>query len=167
VEDHHVADGSLETRLRILEDERSIIKTLYQYGHALDYGDEEAYVDCFTDDGVFEVRRRVADITQRVVGKSARRIFVAQHSRAPEGWHKHMVLQPIIDVYGDLARCVSYALVLVDHDDRPLVRDFARYKDRFLRCEDGKWRIEERIAESESTLGFPLLAYARAFRPRQ
>jgi hypothetical protein len=162
-----VAEESLEARLKTLEDERSIIQTLYRYGHSLDYGDEEAYVDCFTDDGVFEVRRRVADVTQRVVGRNARRVFVAQHSRAPEGWHKHMVVQPLINVDGDLASCVSYALVLVDHEDRPLVRDFARYKDRLRRCEDGKWRIEERIAESESTLGFPQLAYARPFRPWQ
>jgi hypothetical protein len=42
-----VADQSLEARLKILEDERSIIQTLYQYGQSLDYGDEEAYARPF------------------------------------------------------------------------------------------------------------------------
>jgi hypothetical protein len=159
-----VADESLEARLRVLEDERAITRTLYQYGHSLDYGDETAYIDCFTDDGVFEVRRRGKGDVRRVVGRSDRETFVAQHSRAPEAWHKHMVLQPMIEVDGDKARCVSYAVVLLDYEDRPAIKDFARYKDRLRRCEDGKWRFEERVAEAESTLGVPSLAYSRPFR---
>ena len=38
-------------RLDVLENERAILDTLYQYGHSLDYGLEEQYVDCFTSDG--------------------------------------------------------------------------------------------------------------------
>jgi 3-phenylpropionate/cinnamic acid dioxygenase small subunit len=48
--------GDLEARIALLEDEQAILKNLYRYGHSIDYGDEEAWVDCFTEDGVFDVR---------------------------------------------------------------------------------------------------------------
>ena len=47
-------------RLAALEAERAILRTLYRYGHSIDYGLEQEWVDCFTEDGVFDVRRRVA-----------------------------------------------------------------------------------------------------------
>ena len=47
------ADLDLATRLKLLEDERAILRTLYRYGHGVDAGEEEAWVDCFTEDGRF------------------------------------------------------------------------------------------------------------------
>ena len=49
----------LVRRLAALEAERAILRTLYRYGHSIDYGLEQEWVDCFTEDGVFDVRRRV------------------------------------------------------------------------------------------------------------
>ncbi len=48
---------SVENAVRELQDERAIVRTLYQYAHGLDYGPEEAFVDVFTADGSW---RRVA-----------------------------------------------------------------------------------------------------------
>jgi hypothetical protein len=47
----------LVKRLAALEEERAILRTLYRYGHSIDYGLELEWVDCFTEDGVFDVRR--------------------------------------------------------------------------------------------------------------
>lgn len=39
---------SIEVRLRRLEDEKAILETLHAYGHHLDYGLEDAWIDCWT-----------------------------------------------------------------------------------------------------------------------
>jgi ketosteroid isomerase-like protein len=118
----------VEARLELLEAERAITRTLHRYAHSIDYGDEEAWVDCFTEDGV----------------------FIARHTRAPELWHKHLLVEPAIDVEGDTASCVSYLAVVMEHDDMPVLRVFGRYRDRLERGDDGRWRFRERIAEIES-----------------
>ena len=61
--------GDIESRLALLEAESAILKNLYRYGHAIDYGDEEAWVDCFTEDGVFDVRARLR--TSRTASSAA------------------------------------------------------------------------------------------------
>jgi len=142
--------ADLEQRLRALEDERAILRTLHRYGQAIDYGAEEAWVDCFAEDGVFDIRSRLDHYGSRVVrGRDELRRFVSRHTRAPELWHKHLVVEPLIELDGDEARCSSYFAVLVEHEQAPLVRVFGRYRDRLVRTGDC-WRFAERIAEVES-----------------
>ena len=38
---------TLEQRLSLLEDKREILRTLHDYGHCLDYGDEAGFMDCW------------------------------------------------------------------------------------------------------------------------
>jgi hypothetical protein len=55
----------LRSRVRLLEDERAILGTLHAYGHAIDYGDEERYLDLWTDDAAFDARGRApGDVTR-------------------------------------------------------------------------------------------------------
>jgi ketosteroid isomerase-like protein len=152
VEDEGVsARDDLEARVALLEAERAVLKTLHRYGHAIDYGDEEAWVDCFTEDGVFDIRARLSHQPNRIVsGRDELRAFIARHTRAPELWHKHLLVEPVIEVDGDTATCSSYLAVVMEHDDEPLLRVFGRYRDRLVRCPDGRWRFLERIAEVES-----------------
>ena len=56
----------------------------------------------------------------------------------------------MIEVDGDTATCSSYLAVVMEHDDEPILRVFGRYRDRLVRCPDGRWRFRERIAEVES-----------------
>jgi ketosteroid isomerase-like protein len=141
----------LAQRLALLEDERAIVRTLHAYGHSIDYGDEEAWVDCFTEDGVFDIRSRHAhQLKKRIAGRAELREFIGRHTRAPERWHKHLLIEPFVDVDGDTATCDSYLAVLMDHDEQPVLRVFGRYRDTLRRGEDGKWRFELRIAEIES-----------------
>src|SRR5262245_45108895 len=48
----------LAERVQLLEDERAILQTLHQYGHAMDYGPDLDFVDCFTAEGVWDVQMR-------------------------------------------------------------------------------------------------------------
>src|SRR5437660_2531011 len=104
-----VTSDELERRLAVLEDERAVLRNLHTYGQSIDYGREEAWVDCFAEDGVFEVRNPMAPEHNLLVsGRKELRVFISQHSRAPELWHKHMLVEPLIEVAGDAATCSSY-----------------------------------------------------------
>ena len=139
--------SDLESRLELLLDERDVLRTLHAYGHAIDYGDEEAWVDCFTEDAHFGARGRV---NHDVRGREALREFISRHSRAPESWHKHLMVEPLIDVDGDTATVASYFVVTKDVEGAPRVTVFGRYRDRLVREADGRWRFAERLAEAES-----------------
>jgi ketosteroid isomerase-like protein len=153
----------LSSRLRLLEDERAILGTLNAYGHAIDYGDEERYLDLFTDDAAFDARGRApGDVTRVVRGREALADFAAHFSRPPEGWHKHLVIEPLIEVEGDVASVASYFAVLRDDGSQPIVWVFGRYRDTLVRCADGRWRFSLRIAEVESVdKRYPSLAFVR------
>src|SRR3954463_7097727 len=93
--------ADIEARLALLEAERGVLQTLYRYGHSIDYGDEEAWVDCFTEDGVFDVRARLSHQPNRFLGGGEQlRAFIQRHPRARELWHMHLRIEPLIEVDG-------------------------------------------------------------------
>jgi hypothetical protein len=148
--EHHPTTDDVEARLRALEDERAVLGTIQRYGEALDYGDEVGWADCFTENGVFEVRDPENDQpVLRVTGRSALVAFAQRHTRAPELWHKHIAVNPTVTLDGDRASARSYMLLLVEIDDRPAVAVFGRYHDRLERTGAG-WVFSERIAMIES-----------------
>lgn len=155
--------AALRTRLALLEDERAILRTLHAYGHAIDVADEEAYLDLWVDDASFDSRgRNPSDVTRVVRGREALADFVRHFSRPPGGWHKHLVIEPLIDVAGDVATVSSYFAVLREEEDAPFVWVFGRYRDRLVRCPDGRWRFAHRVAEVESIdPRYGSLAYVR------
>jgi len=152
----------LERQVARLEAERAILRTLYAYGQAIDYGDEATWVDLFTADGVFDARGRVpSDVTRVTSGRAALAAFAAGFSRPPAGWHKHLVVEPLIEVEGDSASALSYLAVVREAEDGPVLWVFGRYHDTLVRCRDGRWRFRERVAEVESVDGrYPSLAYS-------
>lgn len=151
------------SRVQLLEDERAILGALHAYGHAIDYSDEERYGDLWTDDAAFDARGRVPGDVGRVVrGREALADFAAHFSRPPQGWHKHLVIEPLIEVEGDAASATSYFAVLRDEGDQPILWVFGRYRDTLVRCADGRWRFSLRIAEVESAdRRYPSLAFVR------
>jgi hypothetical protein len=143
----------LSRRLAALEAERGVLATLYQYGHALDYGAEADWVDCFAAAAHYEVRDRGAGTTDSVRsydGREELAAFAAGHTRAPERFHKHLVADPLIAVDGDRATASSYFLRLDEVGGERVVYAFGRYRDELVRCPDGRWRFAVRIAEIES-----------------
>jgi hypothetical protein len=149
-------------RLRALEDERGVIRTLHRYGQALDRGDADGFVDCFTADGTFTAGGRdPAHTTFSLRGRDALHAFAGGHSRPPHGYHQHHVAEPVVDLDGDTATCRSTMFVVMEHEERPVLRVFGRYEDRLERGDDGVWRFAERVAAIDTMLaGLPPLVGA-------
>ena len=148
--------SSVEDAVRALQDERAIVRTLYQYAHGLDYGPEEAFVDVFTPDGSW---RRLAGRRpeQTFAGHAGITQMYRDHVHAPEYYHKHVVANPYVEVDGDTARARSYLILVAEHPEGPYLRAFSRCNDRLVRSADGVWRVSSREAELEcwSVSDFP------------
>ena len=135
---------SLEARIRRLEDEQAILQTMYTYGHGIDYGLEDEFLDCWTDDAVLYWPDR------EFAGKEALRDAFRGHTHAPDFFHKHVIVEPRIVIDGDRATSDCYFARLDDYDDGPGIRSFGRYRDVLLRCPDARWRFAERRTEREA-----------------
>lgn len=153
----HSGGADLRAQVAMLMAERAVLDTLYRYGHSIDYGHEEEWLDCFEPGGAFDVRYRVgAKWSRRYEGRSELAGFIAAHSRAPDRWHKHLLFEPLVTVDGDRATARSYfARLDADSDGTPFVRAFGRYLDELVRGPDGRWRFVERVAEVEAVAASP------------
>lgn len=134
----------LERRLRRLEDERSILDTLYAYAHSLDYGHRDEWLDCWTADATMHWPHRSFTGHGEIGGA------FDDHSHAPAAWHKHLLVEPRIRLDGDRATVDSYFVRIDGAAEGPRVRSMGRYRDVVVRCPDGRWRLQERTAERES-----------------
>jgi ketosteroid isomerase-like protein len=138
----------LAARVQRLEDEREILRTLYAYAHSIDYGDEALFLDCWAENAQLEWPWRAP-----IVGEAALTEVFRQHTHAPDVYHKHLMVEPRIDLQGDEATVHSlYSRMDRDEHNEPYVRSFGRYVDRLVRCSDGRWRFASRRAENEAVV---------------
>jgi ketosteroid isomerase-like protein len=143
--------GDLEARVQRLEDEREILDTLYRYGHSIDYGLRDEWIDCWTETATLHWPHESFTGHEEIGGA------FDGHSHAPERYHKHLLIEPRIRVDGDRATADSYFSRFDAAPDGPSVRSFGRYRDVLVRCPDGRWRIQERHTERESLIpGAPI-----------
>jgi hypothetical protein len=131
-------------------DERAILRVLYAYCHAIDYGDETKWIGLFTTDGIFHVELPRGLPPIHCAGTKELAAFIGAHPRAPAALHKHLLLNPMIELHGNEARGASYFQLLLDIDGNPETYCFGRYLDRFARSADGHWRFRERVAQVQS-----------------
>ncbi|MFC1944588.1 nuclear transport factor 2 family protein [Chloroflexota bacterium] len=142
-------DGLLQ-RLEALEDERAIMNTMYRYGHCIDYGLEQEWVELFAEDGIYEVRVRTTNDVLRKEGSQALSRFIAKHTRAPSKYHKHLLMEPLIAIKdGNTATAESFFVRVDDYDGKPYILAFGRYRDRFVR-DNNRWLFKERVCEVEA-----------------
>lgn len=134
---------SLEDRVQALEDERSILNTMYTYGHSLDYGYEDQFLDCWTEDAFLDWGGA------QLRGHEELRGGFRLHTHAPDFYHKHFMAEPRIVINGDTATVDSMFARLDAFDEGPGILAYGRYLDKLVRCEDGKWRFVDRRAETE------------------
>ena len=135
------------------EDERAIRHTMDLYAHAMDYGEEEVWSDCFTDDALFLVSdaQKKYDEIYRVKNRDRLAAYIAAYPRPPAVFAKHVCTQILVRVEGKTATAESFWIAInSEHGGKPNIMAFGRYKDRLIACPDGRWRFSERICETES-----------------
>jgi SnoaL-like domain len=133
-----------------IADERAILRVLYGYCHAIDYGDEAKWVGLFTSDGIFHVELPRGLPPIHCAGQKELAAFIGAHPRAPAALHKHLLLNPVIELHGEEARAASYFQLLLEIDGIPETFCFGRYLDKLVRSESGLWRFRERLAQVQS-----------------
>jgi ketosteroid isomerase-like protein len=137
-----IEEGSLEARLRRLEDQAEIRQLVSRYCFVVDDRDVDAIADCFVPDGRF----RSADGVMDARGRQA--IVDQYHGRfAALGPGIHITHDHVIDFDdSDPDRAigrVSCSAELVRHGKAMLVA--LRYEDEYWRDTDGRWRFADRL----------------------
>jgi ketosteroid isomerase-like protein len=145
---------TLSARLDQLESERAIAQVMYAYGRALDYGDLDAFLDCFTDDAHYVVDMRLGGpAVLEFRGQEELAGYHEWHTHAPNAWHKHVTTNPTVTIDGDTATAVSYFMRLdsdAENGAPSAVSSSGRYLDEFARGDDGRWRIRSRRCDVEN-----------------
>ena len=147
-------DGELKRQVQMLLEEGAVLRTLHEYAHAMDYGDEKGWIDAFTPDAVFDVVDVVeGSRVHREEGHEDLAAYVAAYPKPPQ-FRKHVIVDPVIDVDLDagVARAEAYWLLLQrdDGDGTPSITAFGHYRDTLVN-HGGRWRIKERYADVEAT----------------
>ena len=117
-------------------DRMEIQELMARYNHAIDFGDVEAWVGTFVDDGVFH------GSMGRFEGRQALTDFAHGFVRDyPDG--RHWINNIVIDGDGETATAACYLHMFRASGDRPTVAT-GRYHDR-LRRVGGRWRFVWRV----------------------
>jgi hypothetical protein len=147
--------AALEQRLWRLEAERDIQQLMVKYSMSLDYGDNNAWAECFTPNGVFDVRRRGEPLFAHT-GTVALAAFAATHTHAPAVYHKHFLSIPAIVLDGETAHATTYFTMLHEGlgetKTMPVVLVIGRYVDDFV-YSAGEWRFSTRVVDMEALPG--------------
>jgi hypothetical protein len=132
--------------LAALLGERGVIERLYAYCEAADAETPDAFVDCFTPDGVFTYRT-FADTEPSLTCRGhaeLERWFRDRLPTVPPGTMNHTTVHPRIVVDGDRAKSTSRFVSIRACDGALVVASTGTYHDRLVRSDDGRWRFLER-----------------------
>lgn len=144
--------ADLAAQVKQLLDERDVMRTMTAYAHAMDYSDERAWLDVFTDDAVFDVVDAVSGVrVHREEGRADLARYIANYPKPPV-YQKHVMVDPVVTVDGDTAQVVAYWLVLRrEANGVPQLTAFGRYRDTLVR-RGHRWLIQQRLADVEANV---------------
>ena len=136
-------DGFLGDRLAI-ED------VFARYAHAADRYDAEGWVDCYSEDGIFEVATEGARI--QFVGRAKLQDFIHAHIRLLPGT-RHVQTNHLVDIKGDNAK---HSCTLVGMLSRPekVYTFISGWYESSLERQSGEWKIKQRIVHVDNGATF-------------
>lgn len=139
-------------KLNRVEDERAILDTLHEYHHAIGNHEREAWLDCFTEDGVFASCKPDGTSVFELRGRTERAAWFDKRApKWPAGSEAHAYTNPRITVEGDQAKASGFFITMKMDGGTLILRSTGHYADRLVRSADGKWRIKERRASTRMT----------------
>ena len=127
--------------------EKLAIQELFaRYAHAVDNLDPEAWVQCFTADGVFQVGNRA------LRGPAALRGYAEVHVR--EIRCRHMMGNFLYEIHGNEAtgQCSMLATLATAGGYKIFAQ--GRYVDRLVK-QDGQWKIAHRLVDLDRLASDP------------
>ncbi len=126
-----------------IADRLAISDLFVRYATALDDGDVETVVDCFTTDAVLE-----SPVIGRIAGREAIRAFAGRFAaqRAAGTQFRHLVtnIAAEIDAGGGRARATAYLFVLITRDGESRSLPPGRYRCDAVKDGD-TWRFSRRV----------------------
>jgi hypothetical protein len=138
------ASGSLEARVRRLEDRAEIERLLMEYGRALDARDFVTYSHLFASDGEWSGGLGTFRGPAAIQAAMEKAFAVPAGAPAPAP-NFHLLTNAIIDVHGDRAQTVSKWTFVRVMDNKPVIALAGHYEDELVR-EAGHWRFLRRLA---------------------
>ena len=137
--------GSLEARIRQLEDKEQIAQLLVDYGRHLDGRDLKAYAALFAEDGEWvcgfgtvKGRANIQAFMEKSLGTGPNR-----------GGSHHIMSNFAIVVTGDTATAWSRWTFVVPGERGAAISQAGRYDDTFVR-ENGAWKFKRRVASNDT-----------------
>jgi uncharacterized protein (TIGR02246 family) len=123
-----------------IEDRFAINDLFVRYTTALDAGDVEMIVACFTEDGVLE-SPMIGEYAGRAGIRAFSERFAAMHQRGVQ--LRHVISNLAMTVNGDIAHATCYLTNIVTIDARCQLMPPGRYECE-LRRVDGDWLFRRR-----------------------
>ncbi len=146
-----LTEEALAARLGVLEDERGILHTLHRYSHCMDYGLAKEWSECFTPDGVFDVKDLSGKRFHRENNRKELAAYLSSKKAPPERYDKHITAAPLIEIKGDTATVHSYFVAIGEGKERLEVHVYGGYRDTLVKT-GGEWLIKERITTVEGRM---------------
>jgi uncharacterized protein (TIGR02246 family) len=136
-------------------DDRAEIENLSaRYLVAMDAGDTETYISCFTEDGVLDWVRGVEHGREAI--RKAISGFGSARAAVPDGATsrprtRHVVLNHVINVKGDTASTLAYWVAFTNNTPQKDVQVmyFGHYEDELVK-QNGRWLFKKRKVYNES-----------------
>jgi len=132
-------------------DHLSILNRYAAYTYAVDSGNVDDFLDCFTPDATmdissFRVAWRSAPEAFRRFADEQGIIRGAENLRKTVGFVRfhHVTANVLVrGIATDRAQGAAYFIVFTPDEGR--IEHYGRYEDELLRCPDGKWRFSSRV----------------------
>ena len=124
-----------------VEDHLAIRELAARYNRAFDYGNPEAWVECFTADGTF-------NIGSKELASGSEALLAFARKNIPKMKVKHCTTDAIVEVNGDTGTHDAY-LILMDLNEQIAANNSGRYLDDVVK-QNGQWKFKKRVVQLDS-----------------
>ena len=131
-----------------VEDELAIRELFARYYRALDTGDTEGYLDCYTSDGEASEETSSGELEIRKGRDEIRKLVLKFHDRPDFPGHQHQMAQFLFEPdpkgRADHWQVRSYAWATINHPPEPPHLHWCGHVRDVVAKVDGQWLIAEK-----------------------
>lgn len=128
-----------------IEDYQAINDLFVRYTCAIDAGDVDTLVDCFTEGGSLQ-----SPAVGEYAGRASIRAFAQRFAKFRENGSqlRHVISNLIVQVDGDRGYATCYLVVFLTKDGKSRLLAPGQYECDLSRA-DGAWRFERRVVKHD------------------